>query len=417
MSKDIRIEISTLANGITVITEDISIYDTVAIGIWSKYGSVQDNGQAGLCHFFEHMLFKGTATYSRQEIACKTEELGGQFNASTDFDTISLFTKVTANNLSDAVELLADMAQNSIMEREAMDIERQVIASEIKKYNDIPQERVIDLFNEAYFGGGSLSRPILGFLNTITKISPTDLKAARDFFFAPKNIIITAAGQVNHALLCAIANDKYTLPNTTIQPTPYIKGAQKKINILQTDDELINFCFAGKSLAASDSRQYALSYIDTIFGGSTTSILFQKIREELGISYDISSYDYPYLSDGVYGVYGSVERGDMEQTMDIIRSEIATLKREKINHAQMEFAKSQLTSQLLLNAEDTITKNDLLADNYLNYGKIMTEKDIFIEIERVNIDDVNALLEEVLCPEEWTFAAIGNLDDDMVTLI
>jgi len=417
MNKDIKIEISTLKNGATVITEDIPTYDTVALGIWSKYGSVQDNDKSGLCHFLEHMLFKGTATYSRQEIAQKTEMLGGQFNASTDYDTISLFTKVTSNNLQNAFELLADMAQNSVMEREALDIERQVIISEIKKYNDIPQERVIDLFNDTYFSKGSLARPILGFSDTIAKISSADLKSARDFFFAPKNIIITAAGRVNHEELCAIAEGKYTISNTTTLPTPYIKGTRKAANILQTDDELINFCFAGKSLPSNDCRQYALSYIDTIFGGSTTSILFQKIREELGISYDISSYDSPYLRDGVYGVIGSVERDDLKQTLDIIREEIATLKREKISAAQMELAKSQLTSQLLLNAEDTLTKNDLLADNHLNYGKIMTEKDMLREIERVSIDDVNELLEEILRPEEWTFAAIGNLDDDMVALI
>jgi len=403
-------KISILDNKTVLVTENIPAYDTLSIGIWSKWGSDQDGNRPGLCHFLEHMLFKGTANYSRKELADLCERLGGEFNAATDYNNLSVFTKVTKENTEKALELLTEMTLHSQLSEREIEKEKQVVLAEIKKYNDIPQEKVEDLFNKTFFFNGTLQHPVLGYEEVITDISREELKAAANFFFCGENTVVTAAGNVEHDTILDILKNSYHPRGTDVPPTSYIAPQPKKIGVISTtDDELINFCFAGQSIDWKDERECALMCLDIIFGGSTTSRLFEKIREELGMSYDISSYDIPYKNTGVYGVIGSTLKENLEQLFSIIRQEAADMQKNGISINELVSAKDQLKSRILLANENSLSKNDLLADSYLRYGKIITEHDMIKSIDQVTKNEVNCLIDEILCPDNWTLAVIGDI--------
>ena len=407
---------TTLANGIQVITETIPHVHSIAVGIWIERGSRDEDSKInGISHFIEHMLFKGTKRRSAQQISKEIESVGGILNAFTSKEFSSFYAKVLAEHLPVALDLLFDLYLHSLFSVVELDRERQVIVQEINMVEDTPDEYIHDLFNQSYWPHHPLGFPILGNLNTISKL---DRKKLREFFinkYLGTQPIFVAAGKLQHEKVVQAVQESLG----KIRPRP----KRRRINPPRSHPHLVvknktleqvHLLLGTEGLPAAHPHRYAWSVLNTILGGGMSSRLFQEIREKKGLAYSVYSFLSSFLDSGLLGIYVGTGENTVGTVLRIIWREMKKLADGSLKPKELNAAKEQLKGNLLLSLENTDTRMGRLAKSEIYFGRFISTEEFLEGIEKVSIDRVSALAAKAFRSESLSLTLLGPVTEKAI---
>lgn len=406
--------LTTLESGVRIVTEGMPSVRSVSLGFWIGTGSRgETDAEAGLSHLLEHLLFKGTSRYSSLEIDQIFDGMGAELNAGTGKETTSVYARVIDQHLPRAFDVITDMVFRPSLDD--IDSERAVILEEIAMYEDDPQEKVFDVLGEAVFGDHPLGRAIIGRAPVVADTPTADIARFHAQRYQPQNIVIAAAGAVEHEALVEMARTHIDAngvsaaaasgPLPRLQPAPPIGASTRRFE--RKDTEQFHVCLGGAGLSRHDDRRFALRVLDTIFGGTSSSRLFQEVRERHGLAYAVYSFTSAYMDSGQVGLYVGTRGENVEQALAIVRTEIERLRREPATADELQRAKENLKGRVLLALESTGARMSRLGSEILAEAPLLSLDDVVREIDAVTTEDLEALAVELWDPERLSVAGIG----------
>lgn len=400
-----------LPNGLVVLTERMDHVKSVALGVWVKVGSRDEPSQkAGISHFMEHMLFKGTETRSAEEIAKAIDAVGGTLDAFTSREETCFYAKVLGEHLPLAVELLSDILLHSKIDPRDIEREQQVVLQEIKSVEDTPEDLVHDLFARAIWGDHPLGRPVLGAKETLLRIQREDILEHLRDFYQPDRMVIAAAGDLEHERLVDLLAEAFqgfegkALPVDSGPPVARPVTVKEDRNSAQ-----VHLCLGVEGLPYAHQDRYALYLINALLGGSMSSRLFQEIREKRGLVYSIYSYQSSYRDAGLLVVYAGCSPESANLVVDLIKAEGRRLYEEPIDPEEFKRLKEQLKGNLLLGLESTSSRMTRLAKMEIYFGRLFDLEEIIRGIEEVTPERFQAVAKHLFGGEAYTLASIGRI--------
>ncbi len=408
-----------LSSGIELIMEKVPYVRSVSIGIWVQAGSVnEDDKNNGISHFIEHMLFKGTEKRTAKDIAGDIDKIGGQINAFTGKESTCYYVKVLDTHIEDGVEILMDMLMNSKFDENEILKEKAVVHEEINMYEDSPEDTVHDLLSEIVFDGYPLSRPIIGNRETIKSFDRDMIMSYMNENYSLDNIIISAAGNIEEAQLVNIL-EKNILPFIKKERTnpDKLPVYQPKIKVKRKDIEQAHLCMGIKGIPLDDKRYYPLSILSNILGGSMSSRLFQKIREEKGLAYSVYSYTTSYVTDGIFAVYAGVSPRQLPEASRLMIEEINLLREKGVTAEELTTAKEQLKGNYILNLESISGRMASIGKSQLLLNKVYTPDQIIGFINNVTMEDMNEIIKLVTDINAYSAAVVSREEVDMRKLM
>lgn len=410
---------STLDNGIRVITEKIAGAHSVTVGFWVENGSRHEGlAHNGISHFVEHMLFKGTERRSALDIAKEIDSVGGVLNAFTSREYSCYYAKVLARKLPLAVDLLSDIVLNSVFDLDEIEKERRVVLQEIHMLEDTPDDLVHDLFSQTFWQEHPLGRSIVGTVETVEAITREGLLAFLAERYCGNNILVCAAGDLEHdQLVECIAAAFSRVDAGTRQPICSPPAYRRRISLIERDLEQVHLCLGTRALPQNHPNRFESYLLNAILGGSMSSRLFQKIREELGLAYSIYSYLNCHSDAGAMVVYAGTSPGDAPQVVGIMLRELRRFRSEPVTGEELHFAREQLKGQLLLSLESTDNRMTRLAKNEIYLGRNPTMREVLAGFDRVTTDDILKLAEFTLRDDYLTLQLMGQVKESDIPLI
>ncbi len=404
--------ITELDSGVRVVTEVLPSVRSVALGFFVGTGSRhEDAGQAGLSHFLEHLLFKGTDRFSSTEIDQIFDGMGAEINAGTGKETTSVYSRFLDQHLERAFDVMADMVLRPAYPD--IDSERQVVIEEIAMYEDEPSDKVHDVLARALFADHPLGRPIIGRAEVIGSVPVPDIAAYHNARYVPGNIVVAAAGSVDHERvveLVAAATPDVTgasIPLDGDGPAP----APARLCFHAKPTEQYHLCLGGPGLRRSDDRRFTLRVLDTLLGGATSSRLFQEVREKRGLAYAVYSYSSQFVDCGHVGLYVGTRPDNVREAMEVIGSELNRLQDEPVSEEEVERAKENLKGRTVLGMESTSARMNRLGGSLLTGVPLLTLDELVAAIDAVTVEDVTALARELFAPEGMSAAGVGADED------
>ncbi len=396
-----------LPNGIEVITERIPHFKSVSIGVWIRAGSVNETRDInGVSHLLEHLFFKGTKTRTARRIGEELEGMGGAANAFTSREYTCIYARTLESHIDLAVELLADLLLNSTFRD--LEKEKAVVAEEIQSYIDTPDEHVHDLLCSMMWRRHSLGYPITG---SRRALSALNRKVVKDYYrrwYVPSNVVISIAGGFDNDSLHALVEKHFAglagRGNQHRYETPKV-GAANKIH--QRSIGQAHLCIAMPSVSAADDRRYPVNLLANILGGSSISRLYQRVREDAGLAYQISTFLSSFENAGMLGVYAAVGPKRLQKALDIIIGEMASLKKKKVPPKELHTAKEQLKGSIVLSLESTSGRMMRLARSVLTLGRVESLSTIMDKIDAVTADEIKMLARDLFREEALNVIALG----------
>ena len=397
----------TLKNGIRLILEYMPILDTVSTGFFFTTGSANENKETnGYTHFIEHMLFKGTDKTSAKEIVRKIEGVGGVFNAFTSRHLTSFYINIISKYFERAIDTLEDIILNSAFREEDISKEKKVVIEELKMVNDTPEETVSSQFFAHAYKGTSMALPIGGHINNIKSISREKVYKYFKKHFNANNLVISIAGNFDMDLavkkLSAIKLKKDIKTVNKKAPFYYETIAKEKEELNH-----VYFSLYAPSYKASDDKKYSMNILNDIFGVSSYSRLYQSVRENKGLCYNIYSSATSFINGGIFEIAGSTSLKNYEETIETVYKELNKLIDERITKEELEESKESYKSSMAfskLNANYIMNKN---ARNEIYASKYMSFKDIYKSIDKVNLKSVNEVIDEKLSNRKFFLTSVG----------
>ena len=403
--------LSELDSGERVISERVSSVRSVALGFWIGAGSRDERAdRAGVSHFIEHLLFKGSRSYSAQDIAEIFDALGGELNAATSREHTVVYARVPDSHVEEAVDVMADMVYAPVFAD--VDSEREVVLEEIAMVEDTPQELVHDLFSEAVFGGHPLGRPVIGTAEVISSVSPRAIRAYHRAMYVGGNVVVAAAGNVGHErfvkLLEAARRRKTEAPpkGTRVRP-PLVKAPSPGLRFARKETEQYNVCLGAPGIARSDRRRFAASLLDGILGGSASSRLFQEIREKRGMAYAVYSFAGQYTDTGVVGIYLGTREDNLAACVEIAAEQLADIAAGNLRDQELARAKENVKGRIMLSMESTSNRMSRLGKSLITDTELLSFDRIIAEIDAVEPEAVSELAGLLLAPERLSAAGVG----------
>jgi len=433
-----------LKNGIRVKYERMESIRSTAIGVWVGAGSRHERPNSlGISHFIEHMLFKGTKKRTAKQIAEEIDYVGGQINAFTAKDYTCYYTKTLDSHIGLAADILSDIMMRSKLLKSDINLERNVILEEINMYEDSPDELVHDLLSETVWKNSPLGNPILGRPSTLANI---DRAAMRDYMqerYAPGNIVISAAGSLEEKEFAAILEDRFGRlgakkaaagggdtgrsggGDDTGNRADGIADAERGdradgdtdgeveyeagICLKRKETEQIHLCIGFDGIELGNDDIYALNLANNMFGGGMSSILFQKIREDLGLVYSIYSYVSAYKNAGLYAIYAGMQPENAERVFDLIVGEINAFKKEGLSADLLNKAKEQFKGGFYMGLENPNARMSALGKSELLLGHINTPDEIVEKIEKVTVGDIFDVIRRTFDLDKMSICAAGRI--------
>jgi predicted Zn-dependent peptidase len=401
-------QITELDSGTRVVTEAVPSVRSVALGLWVRTGSRDETpAQAGVSHFLEHLLFKGTKRYSAIEIAEIFDGLGASVNAATGKESTNLHARFLDTHTDEAFDLLAEMLLGPTYPE--IDSEREVVLEEIAMYEDEPQDKVHDVLDRAVFGGHPLGRRVLGEADVISSIPIPDIDAYHRARYTGANIVVAAAGNVDHDAIVELAKRHVEPPaapgDAASLEAPRGNGA--KVAFQQKDTEQFHVCFGGPGIDRSDERRYALTILDAVFGGSTSSRLFREVREKRGLAYAVGSYTQQYADSGMIALYVGTREDNVEEACGIIGRELASIHADGITDDELTRAKEHVKGRMVLSSESTAARMGRIGKAVLFDTPLLTLDELLEKIDAVTGQEVAELAREFYEPAALSAAAIA----------
>ena len=402
--------LTTLPGGERVITERIDGVRSAAIGLWIGAGSRDEpNAKAGVSHFIEHLLFKGTPRYDAVTIAEMFDAMGGELNAATSRETTVVYTRVPDDHVDVALDVMTEMVFAPTLSD--IDSEREVVLEEIAMVEDNPQDVVHELAAAAVFGDHPLGRPIIGRAEVIGSISRRSLLGYHRAAYVGPNVVLAAAGNVDHRRIVK-ALTKHRADNghaaaAAQRRTPAGPPTAAALRFQRKSTEQYHVCLAGPGIPRDDPRRYASAMLDAILGGSASSRLFQEIREKRGMAYSVYTYGSQYVDAGQVGIYVGTREENLRECLEVIAAELRDVGAGNIRAGELERAKENMKGRLLLSLESTSARMSRLGKAVVTGTKIITIEETERRIAAVTAEDVAALAKELYAPELLSVAGIG----------
>ena len=401
-----------LDSGATVVTEQMTEVRSVSAGFWFDVGSRDEpDALAGTSHFLEHLLFKGTPTRSAKDIADAFDAVGGDVNAFTGKEYTCYYSRVLDDDLPMALDVLTDMITNSVIDPDELESERKVILEEIAMHEDDPDELVHDLFSRSMWIGHPLGRPVLGYNESIGQVTRDQVADYWQDRYSPSNLVVAAAGNVDHARLVDFVDELFTAPSgrrtlragTTPKPST---GA--KVHTRPT--EQAHIVIGTEGLSRSHEDRHALALLDTVLGGGMSSRLFQEVREKRGLAYAVYSYRALFAETGTFAIYAGTTPQNAETVMDIVFSEVDSIVREGLSEAEFNRAKGHIKGSLVLSSEDPGSRMNRLGRQQLTTGEILSIDELIAKFDALEMDDVARVAHDVLGSGGWQVTVVGPFD-------
>jgi predicted Zn-dependent peptidase len=379
----------------------------VALGLWVRTGSRNETpAQAGVSHFLEHLLFKGTARYSAIEIAEKLDGLGASVNAATGKETTHLHARFLDEHTEEVFDLLAEMLLAPTYPE--IDSEREVVLEEIAMYEDEPQDRVHDILAEAVFGGHPLGRRVLGEAEVISSVPVPDIEAYRSARYTGETIVVGAAGNVDHARIAELSQRLVQPASAGVNGGTAAEADESaRLCFYEKDTEQYHICFGAPGITREDERRYGLAVLDSIFGGSSSSRLFREVREKRGLAYAVGSYNEQYTDSGLIASYVGTREDNVEEACAIIGAEMARLRSEPVSAEELSRAKENVKGRLVLSSESTAARMSRISRATLFGLPIDSLDEMLRKVDAVSVDDLTALAAELYRPERLSAACVG----------
>jgi predicted Zn-dependent peptidase len=405
--------LTTLDSGVRIVTEAMPSVRSVSLGLWIGTGSrTESEDQAGLSHLLEHLLFKGTSKYGSVEIDQIFDGMGAELNAGTGKETTSVYARVIDQHLPKALDVMADMVFRPGLAE--IDAERAVILEEIAMYEDDPQEKVFDLFGEAVFGDDPLGRAVIGRAPVIAGTPPDEIARFHRTRYVPSNVVVAAAGAVDHDQLVELAREltqdldaHRKRPPSSATPA----GGPPGPKFERKETEQYHVCIGGVGISRHDDRRFALRVLDTIFGGTSSSRLFQEIRERRGLAYAVYTFTSGYQDTGQVGMYLGTRPDNLVEGLSVVGSELSRLHEQPATADELHRAKENLKGRIVLALESTGARMNRLGSEVLADAPLLPLDEVTRRIDAVTMDDLASLVEQLWAPERLSAAGIGPDED------
>jgi predicted Zn-dependent peptidase len=413
--------LTTLDGGTRVVSEPLRSVRSVAIGLWIGTGSRdEDDTHAGVSHFLEHLLFKGTDSYSALEIAEIFDTFGGELNAATARDYTVVYARVLDEHLETALDVMTDMVFAPALSD--LDAERDVVLEEIAMVEDSPQELIFDLVTNAVFGRHPLGRPVLGSAEVISTVSRRSLLAFHRRRYRPDNVVVATAGSVDHDRLVSLVDSmraKAAAPpaRKPSARTPFVAAPKPSLVFQAKPTEQYHVCLSAPGIARSDRRRFTASILDGVLGGSASSRLFQEIREQRGLAYAVYTFSSQYADTGQIGVYVGTREENLGECMRIVAEQIGGIAEHGPRPDELERAKENLKGRIMLSMEATSNRMSRLGKSLITDSELLDLDRILAEIEAVDGPAVAQLAGVLLPPEAVSVAAIGPSEDRLLEAV
>jgi len=406
-------ERTVLENGMTVITESMDTVRSVALGIWCAVGSRDEApAEAGMSHFIEHMMFKGTPSRSAADISEAFDRLGAELNAFTSKEYTCYYARLLDEHVDTAIDILSDMVVNASLADEAIASEREVVLEEISRYEDSPDDQVHELFSSTLMPSHPLGLPVIG---TKSTVGAFDRAAARSFHAAhyrTGNIVVAAAGALQHEAIVDMVRDRLALsagPRT--QRTHARPATEPRITVQRKDTEQAHICFGVAGLPARDPERFTLAVLDGVLGGGMASRLFQEIREKRGLAYAVYSYHALYQDTGQLVVYAGTRPENAAEVIRLIRAEVDRVAADGITADELDRVRESIKGQMILGLESTRSRMTRLGKAEVTDGELLSLDEIVERLDAVTTEDVRTLAAR-LFDGNHALAAIAPLDQD-----
>ncbi len=404
-TEEYRLE--TLPNGQRLVTEKLEHLRSICLGFWIPAGSRDEpESLTGATHFIEHLLFKGSAKYTAEEIAQVFDTLGGELNASTSREYVVVYGRFLDDQLAVAMDVMADMLLTPTFAD--LDQEREVVLEEIAMVEDSPQDLIHDVLAEVVLDGHPLAHPILGSRESITGASPDSIRQYHRARFRFSDMVVAAAGNVEHDSVRELLLERQAdIDSADPRRTRAVPTPRPRRHFLEKETEQMHVCIGGLGLARNDDRRFQLSVLDSLFGGSLSSRLFQEVREKRGLVYSIYSFSSLFHETGLTGLYFGCRPERLQSVVEVVGNELVRLTRELVPQEELRRAKEHLKGRMILGLESTSSRMTRLGKGVLTETEILSLDELASRIEAVTSEDLLALANEVYRPELLSVVGIG----------
>ena len=405
-----------LPNGVRVVSETLADLPSVTAGIWVENGSRYETPeQAGISHFLEHLFFKGTERRTAAGIAEEMDAVGGVLNAFTGKEYTCYYAKVLREHLPMALDLLADIFTHSTFPADEVERERSVVLQEISQAEDTPDDYVHELFNAAFWPGHPLARPIAGTPDTVSGLHREHFLAFLDARYRPDRILITAAGNVTHDQLLAVAESHFGGLSGTAVPVDGVPPTHRaSVALHQKDLEQVHVCLGTPGIAHTHQDRYAAHLLNMALGGGMSSRLFQEIRERRGKAYTVYSFLSSYIDAGYVGTYVGTSPQWVREVVEIIRAEQRRTTREGLTAAELTRVKNQMKGSMLLGLETSDSRMSRIAKNMIYFGRDLPLEEVAAAIDAVTNDDVVRVAQRVFPAGAFGLTVLGDMEGHAV---
>ncbi|PWL94719.1 MAG: peptidase M16 [Clostridiales bacterium] len=414
-----NIDIRTLDCGIRVVMEELDHVKSAAFGIWVKNGAVNETPSvAGISHFIEHMMFKGTEKRSSRKIAEDVDKIGGQMNAFTGKEATCYYVKTISSHLKDGAEVIIDMVNDAVFDSREMTKERQVICEEIKMIQDQPDDLVHDSITELVFKDSPLGNLIIGTKTSLSRITRPVIVDYKENAYSRDSIVISVAGSFDKDDFCAYLSDKFNKLKESRaleihEEKPYVPG----FKVIKKDIKQSHICMAVRSISIDSPMYYDFAVLNNVMGGSMSSRFFQNIREEKGLAYSVYSTNSTFSTDGYYNIYAGVSHDKIGMAIDGIKEELDILDKKGLTEEEILMSKEQLKSSYIFGQENVASRMFNIGKNLLLLGKVYEQDEVIEGIEKVSkesIDDAKKLICNI---ENYSAVCLTDKDINLKKLV
>jgi predicted Zn-dependent peptidase len=417
-----QVRTTRLPNGAVVLTEQMPNLRSATVGVWVRKGSRHERAELnGICHFIEHAVFKGTRRRTALDIAVESDRLGGNFDAYTTHEVTGFSLKVVDTAVPKAFDLLADMLLEPRFDAEDLERERKVIIEEMKMVEDTPEELLVELFNAAYFPGHSLGRPIEGTAETVLSFDRARTARFHAAAYSPRNLVIAAAGNVEHEEIVALAERAFAGLTNSDQPASHDAsadaGEDERPSVAapifvkrKKELEQAHLLLATPWPDARADDRYAAGLLGSVIGGGTSSRLWQSVREERGLAYSVGAAASAFTDAGVFQIYAGTSPEQVDEVLELSLAELRRVVREPIAEDELRLAKDQSIASILLGLESTSSRAGTLARQEIVHGRRVPPDEVISRIEAVTPDDLQRIARERFTTESIAFGALGDLN-------
>lgn len=398
---------TTLDNGMIVLTDDMPHLESASLGIWVKAGSRSETkAEHGISHMLEHMAFKGTKTRNAREIAEAIENVGGDLNAATSVEHTGYFARVLKEDVGLAADILSDILQNSMLDQDELDREQQVIVQEIGAARDNPDDHVFDLFQSAAYPDQPIGRTILGTVDSVKSFGPESIRSYMDRNYVGDQMVLCAAGNVDHESLVDIANDRFHDLRSSGAPEPQKASYQGGEERLLSDHEQAHIVLGFEGRAYNSDGFYAAQILASILGGGMSSRLFQEVREKRGLCYSVYAFHWAFADSGIFGVAASTGEEEVADLMPVVVEELRRAT-ETITDEEVIRVRNQIRAGLLMSLESPSSRAGQLARQQILWGRTIPLAETVERINRITADRVKQVAKQIFSSGEVSLAGIG----------